>query len=290
MTAPVVDQSQVSPMPAELMRRGAPDAAFDDYMAAITHAIVEHPRSKQRAIGPSEVGDPCARRIAYKLLGMPERPQQPGWRPTIGTAVHAWLEGVFDDYNIAHLAAQADQERYLVETKLVVDYITDLQPLVGTPWLAGSCDLYDRVAAMVIDHKIVGPRQLAKYKRQGPGETYRVQAHLYGLGWHKRGHAVDYVAVAFLPRDGDLSDAVHWYEPWDRGIAEGALTRLRGIAATVNALGAGAADLLPTAESWCTFCPFYRPERPVDLTRGCPGHEGAGAARVQSQLTGLIAS
>lgn len=65
MTAPTLDQSAVGPLPAHLMRRGDPDAAFDDYFSAITYAIVEHPRSKQRAIGPSEVGDPCARRLAY---------------------------------------------------------------------------------------------------------------------------------------------------------------------------------------------------------------------------------
>jgi hypothetical protein len=68
-----------------------------DLMDAIRHKITHHPRSLQKRIGPSEIGNPCDRRIGYKLLGQPENPRGDAWKPTIGTAVHAWLEEALDD-------------------------------------------------------------------------------------------------------------------------------------------------------------------------------------------------
>ena len=278
-------QTAVGVLPAHLQRLDRSPQA--DYLSAIIHTIENHPRSQQRAIGPSEVGEPCARKLGYKLLGVPERPQQPAWKPTVGTATHAWLEGVFDAANLRGIAALEDHERWMVETRLIVAYLPELEPLVGTPWLQGSCDLYDRVTGRVIDHKAVGTAALRRCRTKGPGETYRTQAHLYGLGWVLRGHPVTEVVVSFLPRDGQLSDAVWWSEPFDRAVAEQAVERLRGLAVTVSALGAAAPTVLPTAESYCTFCPFYKPNGD-DLTVGCPGHEGVGAQRVGSQLDGLL--
>ena len=50
-------------------RGGSADLLKRELMHVIEDAIVNHPRSLQKRIGPSEVGHPCPRRIAYTLLG-----------------------------------------------------------------------------------------------------------------------------------------------------------------------------------------------------------------------------
>lgn len=85
--------ASVRPLPGDQMIDD-PDGTLTEqaYVEAIRHAIANHPRSLQRAIGPSEVGIECDRRLAYKLLGHPERDGGDGWLPTVGTGVHSWLE------------------------------------------------------------------------------------------------------------------------------------------------------------------------------------------------------
>lgn len=141
--------ASVLPLPPEL-HVDDPDGRHTEaaYLAVIHDAILNHPRSLQTAIGPSEIGTPCDRKIAYKLLRHPERPQPPAWLPTIGTGVHSWLEDAFDQGAYRELLASGgDQERWLTETRVTVGYIP------GMGFLEGSCDLYDRYTGTVVDHK-----------------------------------------------------------------------------------------------------------------------------------------
>lgn len=239
-----------------------------DYMAVVTDAIVNHPRSLQTDIGPSEVGTPCTRKLGHKLAGTPERSLPPNWKATIGTGVHLWLEEAFDRANLVWAAANGNQgvERWLTETRFTVGHHLD-----GTP-LEGSCDLFDRLTRTVVDHKTVGPTQLKKYRASGAGNQYRTQAHLYGAGWVARGEAVEHVAIAFLPRNGDLDEAVWWTEPWDPQVAAQALQRLHGVEAALAMLGPAAAlAQLPMQDDYCSSCPFFRPGS-TDPETGCPGH------------------
>ena len=65
--------------------------------SAILHAASNAPRSRQREIGPSEVGEPCLRRLAYKVAGTePTNDGGDPWRPVVGTAAHAWLADSLD--------------------------------------------------------------------------------------------------------------------------------------------------------------------------------------------------
>lgn len=251
-----------------------------DYMAAVVDAITNHPRSLQKRIGPSEIGTPCARKLGYKLAGKPERPQKPNWKATIGTGGHLWQEEAFDRANLVWNQAHGNHgvERWLLE-----EHVTIGNDLHGEP-ITGSCDLYDRVTRTVIDHKFVGKTQLAKYRSNGPSPTYRVQAHSYGVGWAHAGFPVDQVAIAFLPRDGELADAHIWTEPFNPGIAAAALQRLHGIQAALALLGDQAYTQMPTADDYCTFCPFYLPNS-ADLTQGCPGHPGNPATTQEPALT-----
>ena len=243
----------------------------DDYLAAITRAITDHPRSQQKALGPSEIGIACPRRIAYKLLNYPE-PEQVNWRATVGTAVHAWLETVFDADNMRRATTLGGQERWLIETRLDVAK----SPTLGT--ISGSCDLYDRLTGTVIDHKAVGPSMLKMYRSKGPSQQYRAQAHLYGLGWAYRRMPVTTVAIAFLPRNGELAEAHVWREPWQPQIALDALARVEGIALAVKVRGRDALALLGTADNYCGNCPFYRPGS-ADPALGCPGDPGSATHR-----------
>jgi len=261
----------------------APDQLGRGLLDTIAEAITNHPRSQQVRIGPSEIGVPCARRIGYKLLEQPERPGKPNWKATVGTAIHAWLEDVFDTQNLTFDAQHGHHgaERWLIETTV---HVGDM----GDTAITGSADLFDRVTGTVIDWKSVGPTQLKKYKAHGPGAQYETQAHLYGRGMVAAGMTVRNVMIVFLPRNGELADTYIWHAPYDEQVALDALSRLSGIHLTTQALGPQALTSLPTADAYCTFCPFYKAGS-TDLTEGCPGHPRQQHTSAGSdQILGLI--
>ena len=260
-------------LPVHLSQRGLdPDLAGDHLLHLVREAITNHPRSQQVRIGPSEIGHPCARRIGYKMLGHPEREGEPNWKATVGTALHSWLEGVLDQANIDYeQRTKSGQERYYTEQRVTVGQI------LGTD-IDGSCDVYDRVTATVVDWKSVGPTQLTKYKRFGPGDQYRSQAHLYGRGWQARGLPVDNVMVVFLPRNGELAETHIWHEPYSEQVALDALQRANGIALTTQALGPAALTQLPTADEYCHMCSYFLAGS-TDLAKGCPGDPGSTASK-----------
>lgn len=136
----------------------------------IINAANHSPRSLQTAIGPSEIGDPCERKLSYKVLDWPVAPgEQDPIAPVIGTGFHAWMEEQFTARNTAG--------RYKIEEKVTVR-----DSPVEAARVRGSSDLYDRTTRTNYDWKLVGVSSLDKYRRGGPGEQYRIQAHLYGLG------------------------------------------------------------------------------------------------------------
>lgn len=253
-----------------------------ELLELIRTRIVHHPRSLQVAIGPSEIGHSCARRIGYKLAGKPERADQPpNWKATVGTAIHTWMEEMLDTDNLSYAQrTDSGQERWFIETRVNVGDIN------GTD-IEGSCDVFDRVTGTVIDWKTNGQNILAKYRSKGPSEEYRAQAHLYGRGWQRKGITVRNVMIIFLPRDGDLDQAVVWTEPYDEAIAVAALQRATGIALTLQQLGPTAYSLLPTADAYCRQCPFFR-FGSTDLDAGCPGHPtGAATTPAAPATSGL---
>lgn len=250
-------------LPERLQQRLADPALLGrELLHLITRRIHSHPRSLQVAIGPSEVGHDCARRIGYKMLGVDENPGEPNWKATVGTALHTWLEDMLAADNAA-----AAETRWLVEETVTVGSI-------GGRDIHGHCDVFDLVTGTVVDWKSVGPTQLKKYRAHGPGGQYRSQAHLYGRGWVARGHRVERVAVMFLPRNGELREAFYWSEPYDEKVALAALQRAEGIHTAVSMLGAQALAVLPTADAFCQLCPYWKANS-TDLEAGCPGDPGA---------------
>lgn len=244
-----------------------PAAMLDELRDVIGNAIAQHPRSLQTQVGPSELGTPCARRLGHKLNGTPPaRTQSPAWRPTVGTAVHAWLANVFDHDNARYI-----EPRWLTETRV---WVGD----VDGQMIWGSADLYDIRLQTVIDFKIVGPTSIKRYradlaKGRCPDQTYRNQLHLYGRGFTQLGDGlpVNRVAIVFLPSAGELGDALVWDEPYDEQVALETLTRADGIAAGLRLIGPDAIlPQLATTEAHCGHCPWMKPGA-TDLARECPG-------------------
>ncbi|WP_263121147.1 hypothetical protein [Cellulomonas sp. RIT-PI-Y] len=209
---------------------GDPHAALRDARGVIEDAIVNHPRSLQRTIGPSEIGTPCEHCLAAKLAGW-DQVRDVAWLPTIGTALHAWVEEAF----IAHENRRGAQHdgglRYLTEAKVMVGTILGQE-------IWGSTDLLDVATGMTVDWKLVGAATLRKAKT-GPSPVYRTQADLYAKGWNDAGVRVDHVAIAYLPRNAvSLDDAIWWTAPHDRQRAVDALARAERIATNLAALTA----------------------------------------------------
>lgn len=223
------------------------------------------PRSRQRRIGPSEVGDPCPRRLAYKIMDWPTvNDGGDPWPSIVGTATHDWLAHALERHN------QTEPGRFLIEERVHADDGT-----VSGYRLSGSCDAYDTHTHTVIDHKVVGDSSMRHYRRNGVREQYRIQAHLYGLGWENAGHTPATVALAFYPRGGMLGGLWVWSEPYDRQAALDALTRLGTIRDLLIALDPESrppmwTHIPATPSGSCRFCPWWRPAS-TDLSIGCPG-------------------
>lgn len=276
---------------------GSPDLLFDELLYEIRQHIDNHPRSQQTRIGPSEVGMACARRLGHKLAGTLPPDTHDKWLATIGTAVHAWLEGALSAAN-DRWAAHDGKPRFLIEQRVTIGQVAGDD-------IDGSTDAYDTVTDTVVDWKIVGPTRLKKYRRHGPGPQYRNQGHGYGRGWAAKGYNVRRVMVVFLPRNGPLSDAFSWSEDYDEQVALDALARANRIDAAVKILGSAAytetnagmverglgmladpageydALALPIDFDGCRFCPL--------MNNGCEGDTTAAEAKKAKAFEGLIA-
>ena len=235
----------------------APDnRALADRIATVIRSKSENaPRSKQTAIGPSEVGQECVRRTSYKLMGWDKtNTTTDPWAAINGTAIHAYLAEAF----------QADKGNWLIEHSVTI-----------RQGLSGSVDLFDVDNGIVIDHKCVGATSMKRAKEQGPTRQQLVQMNLYGFGLERAGHTVSKIALAFYPFGGLLSSMYVWLGDYDRSIAEEALSRLDATKELLAMLDVEEHpdrwSLIPPTTSYlCSWCPYHKPFS-TDLTVGCPG-------------------
>lgn len=239
--------------PPELVDAAA--GLADCYLDVIVDSIVTQPRSLQKRIGPSEMGDPCTRALLHKLAGDREPERSVPWKPTIGTAMHAYLEEAF---TAASAPGQEQEGRWLTEVEVTVG-------TVGGVEVTGHTDLYDSWLKAVVDHKLIGKSTMKKYRAHGPGDQYRTQAHLYGLGHIRAGRPVKMVAIAFLPREGELTDTFIWAEPYNEAIALAAIARCDALANLLNTIGLDAAlAMYPVCDNtWCRWCGTGSPFPPM---------------------------
>lgn len=241
------------------------DRLKQELIEVILWAEREAPRSKQLRIGPSEVGHPCDRHLAYKLAGVEHiNIAFDPWPATVGTAVHAWLERAFNAYQDEFLIPL--EQRWFTETTLLID-----------DWIEGHADLYRN--GTVIDWKTAGPDVMRKVRKEGPPTHYIIQAQIYGLGFERLGLPVERVVLAFLPRSGWLGNMYVWSAPYSRELAEAALGRVLSIAQAAvdmdvsnqphrwNQLPAMTTDM-------CGWCPWFNSLRTLEdgaSDKGCPG-------------------
>jgi hypothetical protein len=242
-----------------------PSTTANDLQQVLTAHARRAERSLQIEAGPSELGQECRRRVAHLLTGSP-RPNisRDEWTAAVGTACHAWVEGAFAADNERRMA-EGKPPRWLIET-----------PIEIRPGLIGHCDLFDLENLEVIDHKFPGVTAIRKYKRKGdPGQQYRWQAHLYGLGWERLGFEPRNVSLVMYPRSGLLRDTWKWTAPYDRSIAEEALAAADTILADANIsdlagfMGAYFMSLKRDTDN-CAWCPYFD-RLAEDPTTGCRG-------------------
>ena len=246
--------------------------------ALIVDTAHNAPRSLQKRLGPSEVGDPCERRLSYKELDWPAvRTDHDPAASIIGTGFHTWMEEAFTR---RQTLLPDGRPRYKVEERVTVQ-----QSAIEAAVIAGSTDLYDRLTRTVWDWKLVGHTTLDNYRRKGPGPQYRTQAHLYGLGQENAGETPERVAICFVGRYHELRVHV-WTETYDRQVALDGLARLARIRAHLTSPEAAASGYdhtwwsqIPTSEqAKCRFCEWFKPGS-EDLSVGCPGIQADRPAR-----------
>lgn len=255
------DYSQ--PVPLYAPHTGADaERAVGELRGIVEHAIVHQPRSLQKRIGPSEVGNPCDHCLTAQLAGWDKTPEGTPWLTTIGTAVHGWLEEQVLEHENARNAVHTTGRRWLTEREVTVGQI-------GGVDVTGHSDLFDVETGTVIDHKIVGPTTLRSAPR-GPKGAYRPQAHLYGRGFAAAGFTVTAVAILYWARNGGWSDAVLWTEPYDEQVALEALARANQLHTNLTALASISTEArdawitsLPRAKG-CWDCARYPDQRPAD--------------------------
>lgn len=234
----------------------------EDLVDIILWASKNATRSKQVALGVSEVGNECDLRIAYKMAGVPPTSNSPDpWPSVVGTSIHSWVEAAVADYQNIHSIAE---------------WLTELE-VAPSPLVAGHTDLYHAPRALVLDWKFPSPDNLRKMREEGPSLQYQVQVQLYGLGHIKAGRKVDRVGIAALGRSGWLKDLYVWTAQFDKELAEKALQRIYDIGTqvidnyVVERNDWAAVKRVPTR--LCSWCPWYAPEAQGPSAAGCPGQK-----------------
>lgn len=205
------------------------------------------PRHQQVELGPSEVGHPCMRKMAYGLMDVVRcNPEYDPLPSIIGTATHTWMESA-----CALANEQLGRERWIAEKTVDV-----------TPGLFGHADVYDTDTRTVIDWKFPGNNTFQKYVKD-PGIVYKAQVQMYGMGFAKLGYPVETVAIAFLPRGGTLRSMHLYKEAYD---PEKAMVSLRRREAVMLMLNDFRPEIDPDRYQWfpatpydCIWCPWWTP-------------------------------
>lgn len=205
-------------------------------------------RSVQAALGPSEIGQACARRLAYRTTGTPIVNLPDPTKAMFGTGMHGVIaEG---------LTRLDGMNRYLIEHN------------VSYRGISGNVDLLDRYRHWMIDWKTTAKNRITQYRRDGVPSNYVVQCHIYAQGLIAQGEQVDVIALTFIPRDGVLTDIWTWSTVPDAAKADKAIDRYLDI--RQRAVTDGPGSIPATPGNLCGYCPNYRPNAP-DLRVACPG-------------------
>lgn len=238
----------------------APPSTVVELEGILARFEADKPRSRQTALGPSEVGVECQRALAYRLLNTPTKPDDRlPWAPIVGTAVHAAIAEALEADN-----TRLGRQRWIVERRVS-----------ATEDLSGSSDCYDSDTRSVVDWKLCGARSIAAYQVKMSPE-YETQAHIYGLGFENAGYPVEWVRICMLAREShDFRLSREWTRPYDRSIAERALARVAETRKLITGLRLAQGDAgwvrVPAQSSKpCQWCRYFR-AGDAPTREGCPG-------------------
>jgi len=234
-----------------------PDVQLGQELAEIiTQAGIFAPRSRQVAIGPSEIGHECVRRLAYKMLDWEKVNESQGgnWIAQVGTAIHSHLAEIF-----------SKKEGYEVEQRVQI-----------RQGLSGTIDLYDVNKGIVMDWKTTGFKGLQERRSQGATPQQLTQVMLYGYGKKQMGAVVNQVALIYLPTSGQLSEMHVELHDYDEQMALDAMSRIDNLLTILSSVDPEQNpdnwNLIPkTPNKNCSYCPYFLPFSD-DLSRACDGN------------------
>lgn len=237
----------------------------DDLLGYMQRRMDQHPRSKQKLIGPSEIGG-CPRGIAWKLSKGAANGKRSGFASGKGVIMHKW----------------ADEEVYGPHTER---FMSDLKLPQVVPWVdGGTLDLYDIPKKTIVDFKFPGDPSIVKARRGKPPWGYYVQINAYGIGATKLGLDVERVALLYAPMCGDelwstTKGAVLLSWPFDPQVA---VDQYKAIKRTQDMLAVAplgtVMSVLPTSEDFCHSRPCWRPNGHPEAI--CKGHRAGGSETV----------
>jgi PD-(D/E)XK nuclease superfamily len=212
----------------------------NELVKAVTVTSRSETRSKQTAIGPSQVGG-CRKQLWLQLSGAERTNQTLKFPSMFGTAIHGYILQAFKNLD-------PFGERYLLEQEWA-DEATGI---------VGHIDCYDKETKQVIDWKSTKKNNL----RYFPSKQQRWQVQLYGYLLKVNGHEVENVTLVAIPRDGDERDIVYHTEPWSMEIVTEALAWLNGVKS---------AQYAPAPEKDPTLCSGYCSFYDATGKKGCAG-------------------
>jgi len=191
-------------------------------------------RSKQRQVGPSEIGG-CRRRVWEKLQGTPiTNPDTLVMAANMGTAFHTWIEDRL-----------AGNPRFLLEQKRTRDGIK------------GTVDCYDIKQGMVVDWKTIKMNGVPYF----PSKQQRWQVQVYGWLLSEE-YPVRSVCLVGLPRDGTEENILTHVEDYNPEVAQEAINWLRELEDMQDP---------PKPEKQRKFCRHYCGYWDPSGVVGCPG-------------------
>ena len=213
-----------------------------EYFLKLLNKQKRSKRSKQKRIGPSEIGG-CSRRLWHRLQDTPITNEDTlVMAAFMGTAIHTALENEIkreDPFG----------ERFLLEQRLEWEEFK------------GQVDCFDKEAKQVIDWKTTSKKNLSQF----PNEKHIAQVNMYGFLLEKHGLPVELVTLVGIPRDGHETDVVWHTEPYNRDAALESSAHARDIASRLEP---------PEPEMYKRFCQMFCPYYDASEMVGCPGRTG----------------
>lgn len=194
----------------------------------------ERPRSRQRALGFSDLGS-CRRQAGYKLHGYPPEKPSGSVQAVIGTAVHDAVTRMLREM----------RDRGLIPAESVIDEEVSFGGIIGHP------DIY--VNGILRDTKTIGyDAQLANYQLNGPPRRHIWQVMTYAAALIIRDMPVEEVQLDYVVRDS--GNTWLWAGPFDYQAVREAMLWLDLIRQTP--LEWLARDYAPDSAQ-CQHCPFF---------------------------------